>query len=79
MLLSVMGIYYEPLAWQYQEYLEIGAALGLIAGIGLGARMLVLSLRRRREAEARYQRLDAVLAEIAEPDERTPPTKEHAS
>lgn len=35
--------------------------------------------RYRREAEARYQRLDAVLAEIAEPDERTPPTKEHAS
>ena len=66
MLLSVMGIYYEPLAWQYQEYLEIGAALGLIAGIGLGARMLVLSLRRRREAEARLHRAQSAFMDHVE-------------
>lgn len=35
--------------------------------------------RYRREAEARYQRLDAVLAEMSEADDSTTTTKENAS
>ena len=32
-LASVLGISYQPPAWQYVEYLQIGASLGLIAGL----------------------------------------------
>lgn len=66
MVLSVLGIYYEPLAWQYLEYLDIGAALGLIAGIALGARMLVLSLRQRHQAEEKLRRARSAFMELTD-------------
>ncbi|MFV0303380.1 MAG: helix-turn-helix transcriptional regulator [Paracoccus sp. (in: a-proteobacteria)] len=66
MLLSVLGIYYEPLSWQYLEYLDIGAALGLIAGIALGGRMLIGSLRRRNQAEEKLRRAKTAFAELVE-------------
>ena len=63
---SVLGIYYEPLAWEYTEYLDIGAAIGLIAGIGLGARMLVLSLREGREAQEKLARAKSAFVDLVE-------------
>lgn len=66
MVLSVLGIYYEPLIWQYTEYLDIGAALGLIAGIVLGARMLVLSLRQRHQAEEKLRRARTAFTELTD-------------
>ncbi len=63
---SVLGIYYEPLAWEYTEYLDIGAAIGLIAGIGLGARMLVLSLRAGREAQEKLARAKSAFMDLTE-------------
>lgn len=66
MALSVLGIYYEPLAWQYLEYLDIGAALGLVAGIALGGQMLVKSLRQRHQAEEKLRRAKTAFAELAE-------------
>ena len=66
MVLSVLGIYYEPLAWEYTEYLDIGAAIGLIAGIGLGARMLVLSLRDGREAQEKLARAKSVFMDLTQ-------------
>lgn len=66
MVLSVLGIYYEPLAWQYLEYLDIGAAVGLVAGIALGGKMLAQSLRQRHQAEEKLRRAKTAFAELAE-------------
>lgn len=38
--------------WQVIEIIEICAALGLLVGVGVTARLLVLSIRARRVAEA---------------------------
>ena len=65
MVLSVLGIYYEPLAWEYLEYLDIGAALGLIAGIALGGHMLVQSLRRRQRAEEKLRLARTAFGDLA--------------
>ncbi|NHF72565.1 helix-turn-helix transcriptional regulator [Paracoccus sp. 12-3] len=64
MVASVFGIYYEPLAWEYTEYLDIGAAVGLIAGIGLGGRMLALSLRAGREAQEKLARAKSAFMDL---------------
>ena len=66
MALSILGIYYEPLSWRYQEYLEIGAAFGLIAGIGLGARMLFVSISRSRRAEEKLHRAKGAFMDVME-------------
>ncbi|KEO56566.1 helix-turn-helix transcriptional regulator [Thioclava pacifica] len=44
-LLSVFGLYPAPISWQSREILEIGAALGLLLGLGLGAFALASALR----------------------------------
>tara|TARA_B100000378_G_scaffold67034_1_gene50303 strand:+ start:21312 stop:21851 length:540 start_codon:yes stop_codon:yes gene_type:complete len=64
MVLSVAGIYFEPLSWQYTEYLDIAAAAGLLGGIGLGARMLVMTLRGRHAAEAKLRRASTAFMEL---------------
>ncbi|MFN3292640.1 MAG: response regulator transcription factor [Gemmobacter sp.] len=51
---SVLGLQSAPLSWQTRELLEIGAALGLVLGLGLGA---VLLLRARGEAQAARESL----------------------
>ncbi len=63
---SVLGLSYEPLAWEYTEYLDIGAAVGLIAGIGLGGRMLAQSLRAGREAQEKLARAKSAFMDLTE-------------
>ncbi len=48
-LSSVLG--FAPIDWQVSEYIELGAALGLILGVGLGA----LALRRTQVRNARVE------------------------
>ncbi|WP_244868117.1 helix-turn-helix transcriptional regulator, partial [Vannielia litorea] len=48
-LSSVLG--YAPVSWQISEYIELGAALGLVLGVGLGA----VALRRSHERAARLE------------------------
>ena len=45
-LSSMVGFQTEPLNWRYREFIEIGAAAGLLIGLALGAIMLRISLRR---------------------------------
>lgn len=52
---SILGIYVAPLAWQTRELLEIGAALGLILGLGFGGYLLVRSLKAVRSAERKLR------------------------
>ena len=55
-LLSVLGIYVVPIPWAIREYLEIGAALGLVLGVILGAALLYRTAQGRQRAEEGLQR-----------------------
>ena len=48
---SVLGIATRPIDWELYEYIELGAALGLLIGVVLGALALRASLRRTARAE----------------------------
>ena len=63
-LASVFGISYQPPSWQFVEYLQIGASLGLIAGLVLGARLLSLTLRQRRAAEDKLRRASTAFMDL---------------
>lgn len=51
-LLAVLGVPVPPIRWAYRELTEIGAAIGLVLGVGLGAVLLRASLKRTRKVEA---------------------------
>jgi len=55
-VLSVFGLYPRPISWQTREYLELGAAAGLVLGMTTGAALVVRSVRDRRRAEERLRR-----------------------
>lgn len=61
---GLVGIRREPLSWQARELLEIGAGVGLILGVGLGAAMLVRNLRSHRAMETRLRQLSGAFAEV---------------
>lgn len=51
-LANLLGLRSTPISWRLYEVIEIGAALGLMIGVAVTARLMVLSLRRQRVAEA---------------------------
>ena len=53
--LTLFGFRSAPLSWQTRELLEIGAALGLVLGVILGALALRRMHRRRIEAEQKLR------------------------
>ena len=55
-LASVLGIRTTPISWELRELMEIGAAVGLVLGVVLGALMLRRTLQERNRAEARLRR-----------------------
>lgn len=65
-LFSVLGIYARPLAWQTREFLELGAALGLILGVVLGGLALRRMARDRRLAEEKLRRASGVFMDLLE-------------
>jgi len=66
MLTSVFLIPTQPISWETRETLEVGAVLGLIAGVVLGTVMLMRVLIERNNAE-----LDCLAAERALSDAQT--------
>ena len=50
-LSSVVGFRSTPINWQFREYIEIGAALGLVIGLVLGALVLRNMLQQSRVME----------------------------
>lgn len=65
-IFSVLGIYARPLAWQTREFLELGAALGLVLGVVLGGVAFQRMARERRRAEEKLRRASGVFMELLE-------------
>ena len=65
-LSSVLGIQTTPLSWETRELLEIGAAIGLILGVIIGALMLQRALRDRHRAEEQLRRASAAFMDLLE-------------
>jgi DNA-binding CsgD family transcriptional regulator len=67
-LASVLGLPFGPIPWELRELLEVGAALGLVAGVVLGGLALRRALRQRHQAEERLRRASGAFADLL--DER---------
>jgi DNA-binding CsgD family transcriptional regulator len=63
-LSSVFGLRTTPISWQTRELIEIGAAVGLILGLILGAIALYRTLRQRNIAEERLRRASAAFMDV---------------
>ncbi len=50
-VISVFGLTSAPISWQLHEFIEIGAAFGLMVGVILGAVVLRQTMRRTAKAE----------------------------
>ena len=63
-VVSVLGLRARPIAWQFREYLEIMAAVGLILGIILGAIALAQANRSRHRAEQQLRVAQGAFMEL---------------
>ncbi|MDU8926020.1 helix-turn-helix transcriptional regulator [Alisedimentitalea sp. MJ-SS2] len=63
---SVIGIRARPISWQTREFLEIGAALGLILGVGLGWLAFRRTLARSHRAERQLRVASGAFMELLE-------------
>lgn len=63
-LFSVVGIRAKPISWQTREFLEIGAALGLILGVGLGWMAFRKTLVRSQKAEQQLRVASGAFMEL---------------
>jgi len=62
-VLSVFGLRLNPISWQAREIQEIGAAVGLILGLALGAVALWRALRRTLVAEQKLRQASGLFME----------------
>jgi len=67
-LSSLFGIYTRPLAWEFREMMEIGAAVGLVLGLVLGGILMLRTLRERNVAQERLRRASGAFMDLL--DER---------
>lgn len=63
---GLVGFRTEPIAWEFREAIEIGAALGLVLGVVVGTWMLIASNRRARHMESRLRAASGAFAELLE-------------
>jgi len=63
-LSSLIGFRATPVSWRARELIELGAAIGLILGIVLGAHLLSRTLRQRDDASEKLRRASAVFADL---------------
>ena len=64
--ITVLGLRVRPIAWETRELLEIGAAVGLLLGIVLGAIALIQAHRGRHEAEQQLRAASGAFMELLE-------------
>lgn len=65
-LSSVLGLRTSAISWQTRELMEIGAAVGLILGLLLGAIALYRTIRQRNVAEERLRRASSDFMDVLE-------------
>ena len=65
-LSSVLGLRSAPLSWRARELLELGAAVGLLLGLGLGAVVLARAVQGRTVAEEGLRRASGVFMDLLE-------------
>lgn len=65
-LTDLLGLGGAPMSWFAYELIEVGAALGLILGLALGALALKRGLNRAREAEGRLAELSGAFHELVQ-------------
>ncbi|MFZ1726622.1 MAG: helix-turn-helix transcriptional regulator [Albidovulum sp.] len=63
-MLTLLGIEHRPLDWQIHEFLEIGAALGLIFGAILGGFALRKTMVRQKRAEEQLRQVSGAFMEL---------------
>jgi hypothetical protein len=54
-LAGILGLDREPLSWRMREMMEMGASIGLVLGVALGAVLLVNTLRRNQSMETQLR------------------------
>jgi len=64
MLSSLIGFRTSPISWQNRELMEIGAAVGLVLGLGTGALALVRAHQRSAKAEAQLRVASGAFMEL---------------
>lgn len=65
-VISVLGLPIAPISWTFVELIEIGAAIGLVIGVGVGALALRQSLRRTAVAEESLRRAQGAFRDVLE-------------
>lgn len=65
-VLTIFGARSAPISWQTRELLEIGAAVGLFAGMLLGWLALRRAIFRRDEAELRLRRASSAFLDVVD-------------
>jgi DNA-binding CsgD family transcriptional regulator len=63
-LASVFGIRTSPVSWEVRELIEIGASVGLVLGVVVGALMLRRALKERNQAEERLRRASGAFMDL---------------
>jgi DNA-binding NarL/FixJ family response regulator len=63
-VVTVLRIPVPPMNWQVREVIEIGAAFGLLLGVGIGVVMLRASLRRSALIESQLRVASGAFAEL---------------
>ena len=65
-LVSVIGLRTSPISWRLREFIEIGAALGLILGVVMGALALRRTQKRNAHVEGQLRLASGAFAELLE-------------
>jgi DNA-binding CsgD family transcriptional regulator len=65
-VLSVLGVPFGPIPWAYREFMEIGAAFGLMLGVFASGVLFRSSLRRTRAAEQALRAASGAFMELVE-------------
>lgn len=65
-MLAVLGIPLAPIPWTYHELIEIGAGVGLVMGVVLGALLLRATITRTKRAEAALRVASGAFRDLVE-------------